>query len=85
MSERDLFEEIARIAYELWEREGYIHGRDIEHWCEAEHIVITRIHPIEEEKPKKAKTPRKTPTKTVTRAAGAATKTRKSSGSPKKA
>ena len=87
MSEKDLFDEIARIAYDLWERTGYIHGRDIEHWCEAEQIVISRMIPIEEEKSKKAMAPRKTPTKTktATKSTGAATKARKSSGSSKKA
>ena len=87
MSERDLFDEIARVAYDLWERTGCIHGRDIEHWCEAEQIVVSRMIPIEEEKPKKAMTPRKTPTKTktATKSTGASTKARKSSGSSKKA
>lgn len=85
MAQRDLFDEVARIAYELWERNGWIHGRDIEHWCEAEQIVISRIQPIEEEKPKKAKAPKKTATKAAGKAAGAASKARKPSGSAKKA
>jgi hypothetical protein len=84
MSEKDLFDEIARIAYELWEKNGWIHGRDIEHWCEAEQIVISRMQPIGEEEPKKAKAPRKTPKKTASKASGASKKTRKSSGSAKK-
>jgi hypothetical protein len=29
-------EEIARRAYELWQRNGCPHGRDVEHWCQAE-------------------------------------------------
>lgn len=85
MSERDLFDEIARIAYELWERDGCIHGRDIEHWCEAEHIVISRLIPVEEEKPKKAKAPRKTATKTTSKPKSTATKPRKSASATKKA
>ncbi len=28
-------EEIAQAAYLLWEREGYVHGRDKEHWYQA--------------------------------------------------
>jgi hypothetical protein len=85
MSERDLFDEIARIAYELWEKNGCIHGCDIEYWCEAEKIVVSRAEPVSEEKPKKASAPRKTTTKTATKATGAATKARKTSGSVKKA
>jgi len=85
MPENNLYDEIARVAYELWEKNGCIHGRDIEHWCEAERIVISRIQSVEEEKPKKAKSPRKAPSKTAAKATGAVTKTRKSSGSAKKA
>ena len=85
MSERDLFDEIARIAYELWEKNGCIHGCDIEYWCEAEKIIISRVESVSEEKPKKARAPRKITAKTATKAAGAASKARKSSGSAKKA
>lgn len=77
MSERDLFDEIARLAYELWEREGYIHGRDIEHWCEAEHIVISQLITVNEEKPKKAKTQ-------VKKTAKATSKPKTTSKKPKK-
>ncbi len=31
-------EEIRLIAYSLWVREGYPHGRAIEHWLRAEAI-----------------------------------------------
>ena len=31
-------EEIRRLAYSIWEKEGYPHGRDIEHWLKAETI-----------------------------------------------
>ena len=33
-------DKIARVAYELYEKSGYVHGRDIEHWIEAERIVL---------------------------------------------
>jgi hypothetical protein len=85
MSQRELFDEVARIAYELWEKNGCIHGCDIEYWCEAEKIVISRVESVSEEKPKKARTPRKTTAKTATKSTGAAAKARKSSGSAKKA
>ncbi len=38
----DLNEEIAKVAYELYERDGKKHGKDKEHWAEAEAIVKAR-------------------------------------------
>ena len=38
----DLHEEIAKAAYELFERDGRQHGLDKEHWLEAERIVKAR-------------------------------------------
>lgn len=35
-------DEVARIAYELYEKSGKIAGRDIENWLEAERIVMSR-------------------------------------------
>lgn len=29
-------EQIRRLAYSIWETEGYPEGRDIEHWLKAE-------------------------------------------------
>jgi hypothetical protein len=29
-------EDIAKAAYYLWEKEGRMHGRDVEHWRQAE-------------------------------------------------
>jgi len=49
----DLYEKIARIAYELYEKNGYIQGCDLDHWLEAEKIVMVRI--AEEEKKKEEK------------------------------
>ncbi|HSC34640.1 MAG TPA: DUF2934 domain-containing protein [Thermodesulfobacteriota bacterium] len=33
-------DKIARVAYELYEKSGCIHGKDMEHWLEAEVIVL---------------------------------------------
>ena len=33
-------DKIARVAYELYEKSGYVQGRDVEHWIEAERIVL---------------------------------------------
>ena len=38
----NLHEEITRVAYELYEKSGYIGGRDVENWIEAERIVLMR-------------------------------------------
>ncbi len=32
-------EEIRRLAYEIFERRGRVHGRDLDDWLEAERIV----------------------------------------------
>jgi hypothetical protein len=37
-NEMEREEEIKLIAYSLWVREGYPHGRAIEHWLRAEAI-----------------------------------------------
>ncbi len=39
----DLYEEIAKVAYEIYEKSGYIEGRDLDNWLEAERIVMTHI------------------------------------------
>jgi hypothetical protein len=49
----DLYNEIAKVAYELYEKNGYIQSRDLDHWIEAEKIVMARL--AEEEKKKEEK------------------------------
>ena len=34
--------EIQRLAYELFEKDGRVHGREIDHWLEAERILRSR-------------------------------------------
>ncbi|MFA5353925.1 MAG: DUF2934 domain-containing protein [Thermodesulfovibrionales bacterium] len=36
----DFAQEITRLAYEIYERNGRIEGRDMENWLEAERIVM---------------------------------------------
>ncbi|MEW6054660.1 MAG: DUF2934 domain-containing protein [Nitrospirota bacterium] len=36
------YDEIARIARELYEKSGKIEGRDLDNWLEAERIVMER-------------------------------------------
>jgi len=35
-------EEIQKLAYEFFENSGRFHGRDIDHWLEAERIIKAR-------------------------------------------
>lgn len=37
-----LHDEIARVAYELFEKRGRVHGYEMENWLEAEKIVRAR-------------------------------------------
>jgi hypothetical protein len=39
---KDRFGEIAKKAYELYEKSEWVHGRDFENWLEAEKIVIAK-------------------------------------------
>lgn len=52
----DLFDEIAKLAYEIFEREGRVHGRHLDHWYEAERIVISRYESQKQEEVAKQKT-----------------------------
>jgi hypothetical protein len=40
--EMDREDEIRLIAYQVWEGEGYVHGRQVEHWLRAESIWESR-------------------------------------------
>ena len=40
----NLHEEIAKTAHELYEKSGWIPGRDLENWIEAEKIVKSRLN-----------------------------------------
>jgi len=42
MNERNLYDETAKVAYELHENRGKIHGYDLADWLEAERIVLER-------------------------------------------
>jgi len=55
----DLNDEIAKVAYELFERDGRQHGKDKEHWIEAEMIVKARRMEREAEGSRKVAPPKK--------------------------
>ncbi|MCX5814328.1 MAG: DUF2934 domain-containing protein [Proteobacteria bacterium] len=72
----DYYDEIAKVAYNIFEREGGVHGRHFDHWIEAEIIVTTRYREKNNDgqnatkvsKPKKS-TVAKTATKTTAKTA----------------
>ncbi len=72
----DSYDEIAKVAYELFERDGREHGKDKEHWAEAEKIVRARRVEREAEArrevspPKKAAAKREAPAKKRTSKSG---------------
>lgn len=47
----NLHDEIAAVAYELYEVRGYIPGRDLDDWLDAERIVLARHAGQEIEEP----------------------------------
>ena len=38
----DVYDEIAKVAYDLYVKNGRIDGCDLEHWFEAEKIILAR-------------------------------------------
>jgi len=74
----DYYDEIAKVAYDIFEREGMVHGRHVDHWIEAEIIVTTKYRDADKtgrddtevSKPKK-----KAATKVATKKAAAKPKT----------
>ena len=39
---KDFYDEVAKVAYELYGKRGRIHGQDMEDWFKAEMIVRKR-------------------------------------------
>lgn len=46
---KQLEEEIRQLAYELYEKSGRVHGNDLDHWLQAERIVLSRYFGLREE------------------------------------
>lgn len=40
--ESALYDEIARVAYSMYEKRGYGHGSDMQDWIEAERLVMKK-------------------------------------------
>lgn len=47
----NLHDEMAKVAYELYEKSGCIKGRDLDNWLDAEMIVLTKHASQEIEEP----------------------------------
>jgi hypothetical protein len=47
--------EIAARAYKIWEQEGRPHGRDFEHWLEAEREISGTVAPPRNPEPAPAR------------------------------
>jgi len=60
----NLYNEIAKVAYGLYEKSGYIQGRELDHWFEAEKIVMARLAKEEKKREESKKTEKKTETRT---------------------
>ena len=68
MANKNLQNEIARVAYELYVQSSHDHGHDLDHWLEAERIVLSNHAPKPKKKDKVIKTLIKTrPAKEITK------------------
>ena len=45
--EKPTSEDIGRLAYLIWEREGQPQGRQLDHWLQAESILMALVEPAE--------------------------------------
>lgn len=81
----NLQEEIAKIAYELYEKSGRVGGRDLQNWIEAEKIVSAKYAAAKTAGKKKAPSDIKSPVaKTARKKATAEKPAGKSSATKKK-
>jgi len=66
---KNMIDEIARMAYALYERRGHVPGHDFTDWIEAEKIVMKKYSKgnAGNEKPIKSTRPVRTPEKTKSR------------------
>lgn len=49
VTQRDLNEEIAKVAYDLYEKRGKTQGNDLDDWVKAERIVTERYAEIKKD------------------------------------
>jgi len=63
----DRRDEIAKIAHDLFEKDGRLHGKDVDRWIEAEAIVKAKYEKGNESKPGKKVTASKPKKKASTK------------------
>ena len=84
----DRRDEIAKVAHDLFEKDGRLHGKDFDHWIEAEAIVKAKYEKGNKNKPGKevtaSKPEKKASAKTVTRKEVAKPKAAKKTGTKAK-
>jgi hypothetical protein len=39
-----MYDQIAKVAYSIYEKNGKVEGRDLDNWLEAERIVLGQEH-----------------------------------------
>jgi len=71
----DRQQKIERRAYEIWERHGRPHGREQEHWQEAEAEIAREEAAAKPAKPEKAAAPKAKPVKATTPSTATPSKT----------
>ncbi len=77
MARKDLYSEIAKIAYEIYVQRGCVHGNDIDQWLEAERLVLSNHVPKPKKNDKAVKTLKTSPAKKITKTPVKKTKTKK--------
>ena len=77
MSKKNLPNEIAMVAYEIYMQSGYVHGHDLDHWLEAERIVLSNQVAKPKKKDKVVKTLKTSPAKKITKTSVKKTETKK--------
>jgi hypothetical protein len=53
----NIYDQIAQMAYSIYEKNGKVEGRDLDNWLEAESIVLGQKHQQQRKEPE---TPMKT-------------------------
>jgi hypothetical protein len=56
-------DEIAKLAWQLWEKDGCQHGRDQEYWFRAEQQLLAAKQPVSNRAPNPAVAQRNPPAK----------------------
>ena len=82
----DYYDEIAKVAYNIFEREGKAHGKHFDHWIEAEIIVNMKYKNADktgQDSPEVSKPKKKAVAKTATKKTEAKPKTAAKTAKPK--